>query len=119
MESLLDQYRRHASDHKAYTAEGDADRCNAAYYQLQDVFHALNRERKRHELFTLYDDSDPAVQLWAAVHTLEVDGTPPLDKLRQIEVLDIPHVSCDVQYIVPEWKSARSGLSALRRWLTS
>ena len=105
MESLLNQYRRHASDHKACTAEGDADRCNAAYGRLHDVFHALIRERKRNELFNLYEDTDPAVQLWAAVHTLEVDEARALDKLRQIEILGIPHVSTDVRYIIPEWKS--------------
>jgi hypothetical protein len=105
MEALLAEYRRHASDHGAFSAQFDADGCNAAYEQLNEAFHALIQARRRRELFSLYDDSDPSVQCWAATHTLEVDEARALDKLKQIEAVDIPLISAGVKHIVREWKS--------------
>jgi hypothetical protein len=105
MTSILDEYRRHAFDQGAYMAEGDADASNTSYDRLQHAFRSLVRDGKRHELFRLYDDPEPWVQGWAAVHTLEIDETRALAKLEQLENAGIPHISTDAKYTIQEWKS--------------
>jgi hypothetical protein len=105
MATLLDEYRRHAADHGAHMARGDADASNASYDRLQNAFLSLARKGNRDQLFVLYDDVDPFVQCWAAAHTLEIDEPRALQKLEQLEQAKIPHVSFDAKYTIQEWKS--------------
>ena len=101
----LDEYRRHAANHGVHTMEGDAAKSNESYFRLQDAFIALVGEGKRNELFRLYDDVDPCVQVWAAAHTLEIDESRALAKLEQLEKSGIPHASFDAKYTIQEWTS--------------
>ncbi len=54
-------------------------------------------EGNRGELLSLYDDPNPAVQCWAAAHTLELDEAMALTKLEQLETPGIPVVSLDAE----------------------
>jgi hypothetical protein len=105
MTSLLDEYRIHAADHGAHTVDGDSEATNASYNQVQSAFLSLMRQGKGHELFALYDDTDPSVQCWAAAHTLEVDEARAIRKLEQLKSAGIPHVSTNAHFTIEEWKS--------------
>src|SRR5690242_15060741 len=101
----LDDYRRHAIAYGVAIAEGNSDASNEAYGRVQRAFLELIKEGKGSELFNLYNDTDLSVQCWAAAHTLEIDSTRALEKLRQLEELAIPHISTDAEYTIKEWRS--------------
>ena len=46
-----------------------------------------------------------AFKTWAAAHTLELDEPRALEKLRQLESADIPHISFSAEYVIKGWES--------------
>jgi hypothetical protein len=105
MNTLLDAYQRHASDHGKHTLQGDAEATNAAYDHLRNTFVAIVKAGYGHELFRFYDETDPWVQLWAAAHTLEIDEARALAKLRERVNARIPHISTSAKYTIQGWKN--------------
>ena len=41
--------------------------------------------------------------MWAAAHTLEIDESKALEKLKQLESAKILHISFDAEYTIKEW----------------
>lgn len=107
MNCSLDEYRRHAAQHGSHTAAGGADAINKSCDGLHQVLALLTRSGKRHELLSLFDDPDPAVQCWAAAHTLEFDEERALAKLADLARLEMPHVSVDAEHTIKEWESGQ------------
>lgn len=103
--TLLDEYRRHASNHGAFTFEGDAEPSKASYDYLQREFLSLARAGRRLKLLKLYEDADPWVQPWPAAHTLEIDEVAALAKLEELSMRKIPLVSSDAKHTIEEWTS--------------
>ena len=104
MDSLLDQYRKHAADHGIHTRSGNAGACNKAYHKLRSVFSKIFKNGTGTLLFGFYEDPDPFVQVWAAAHTLEVDSERAMAKLEELEAAGIPHVSTAAEYTLKGWR---------------
>ncbi|HEY4308385.1 MAG TPA: DUF2019 domain-containing protein [Pirellulales bacterium] len=105
MDDLLDDYCRHAANHGASLATGDAESSNVSYDRLHETLIELARVRRRNDLFGLYNFPDPHVQCWAAAHTLEVDPARALRKLADVVKLNIPILSRDAELTIEEWKA--------------
>jgi hypothetical protein len=101
---LVKEYRNAASEHGKWTLEGSAARTNAAHARLGHVLKAIVAAEEDHQLFSLYDDHDPWVQLWTAGHTLEIDEAKALSKLQALQGADIRLVSMEAEYTIRSWK---------------
>jgi hypothetical protein len=104
MSNLIKEYQTAAKDHGTWTRGGDSDKTNAAHEKMHEVLAALVAAREDGQLFTLYDDSDPWVQLWAATHTLEVDAARATAKLESLQRSGIPLASMCAKYTLQSWK---------------
>lgn len=104
MNILIDEYRTVAGDHGRHTQEGDHKKANAAHDRLAEILKALVSANDDDQLFSLYDDADPHVQLWAATHTLELDQARAVAKLDEIRQAEIPLASMSARYTIQSWK---------------
>ena len=103
--SLLEEYRKDAILHTECTENGRYRKGNNAHDRLQETFLKIVKSGCGNDLFSFYDDENTGVQAWAASHTLELDESRALEKLRQLESADIPHISFDAKYVIEGWES--------------
>ncbi|ASM70975.1 MULTISPECIES: DUF2019 domain-containing protein [Roseobacteraceae] len=105
MNNLVDSYRANAELHGKFSLVGDARKTNHAYDELLKILKALISTRTDRLLFSLYEDNDLFVQLWAAAHTLELEERRAIDKLQEIAELelDAPLVSMCARYTIKGW----------------
>lgn len=103
MVSLLARYRELAELHGKHTFVGDAKKTNRTFHELHRVLAELVAEETDIFLFSLYDDEDSFVQLWAAAHTLELDEIRATSKLQELVDLGIPIVSMSARYTITGW----------------
>ena len=103
MSDLVDEYRKAAMEHGEHTLTGDSDKANSAYRKLMAILNELVALRQDHLLFSLYDDADMWVQLWASAHTLELEEQRALNKLRLIQAAHKSVASMNAKYTIQEW----------------
>ncbi len=103
MTDPLGDYRTAASTHAEATRAGDHERANSAYGLLDKALGTLAEQERQDSLFTLYDDDEPYVQLWAASHTLELDEPRALSKLEELESAGLPLVSLGAKHTRKAW----------------
>jgi hypothetical protein len=85
-EDLLGTYVRLATDHGEASEASDWRKANRINAKLIEVFKQLVRMQRRDELKTLLEHEQPAVRLFAAIHTLtiaEADALRVLDELSR------------------------------------
>lgn len=103
--NLITRYRNAAIAHGEGTRSGDSVKTNRAYDELVVLLKKITETDNDELLFSLYDDDDITVQVWAAAHTLEVNEEKALTKLQIIMNAAIPLASMGARYTIQEWKS--------------
>ncbi len=99
----LDLYVSSAKAHGDASVEGDHTRANVSYDELIKCFKELRKSGKAAELLGLLNHSDPNVRLWAATHSLELDGQKAVAVLRELATAD--HFSSfSAQIILDQWE---------------
>jgi hypothetical protein len=100
---LIALYREKAALHGNLTFLGNSRKTNLAYKSLHKILAELVSNGSDNLLFSLYEDRDLSVQLWAAAHTLELDERRAIDKLHQIASLKEPIVSMSARLTAKGW----------------
>ena len=100
----IEEYKLSAELHGKYTSVGDSIKANKAYSQLAKNLRELVSAKTDRKLFSLYEEKNVSIQVWAAAHTLELDENRALQKLQEIVDKKIPHYSTDAYYTIKEWK---------------
>lgn len=103
MNDSLAKYRTNAETHGKYTLEGNSTKTNLAYDGLHNALDELISNKADKLLFSLYENSDLSVQLWAATHTLELDERRAMDKLQAIADLGASVISMSARYTIKGW----------------
>lgn len=104
-DDLISQYKAATVAHGEGTCSGDSHITNQAHDAIGTFLREIISSGKDDDLFTLYDDKDPWVQLWSATHTLEVNENKATAKLQSLADAGIPIVSMTARYTLQEWQS--------------
>jgi hypothetical protein len=107
MHELVEQYRAAIERHCAAMSDGDAEKANLAVDDAENTLKKLVVAGEDQQLLDLFNDINPTVQLWAAVHTLEIAKQRALGKLHQIKSANIPMISLEAEISINEWRLGR------------
>ena len=106
-ENIISAYKAAAKLHGESTRSGNSDKANQAHDELQQLLKQITELGCDKDLQDLFNDEEAWVQLWAAVHTLEVNEKLACQKLQTISDASIPLLSMNARYTLKEWKAGK------------
>lgn len=107
IDDLIKRYRDAAVAHSEGTQSGNSQKTNRAYDIVTETLREMTKSGCDDRLFSLYEDENVSVQVWAAVHTLELNEKKALLKLQCIVDKGIPILSMGARYSIQEWKNGK------------
>ncbi|GLT08390.1 hypothetical protein ACFQFQ_16870 [Sulfitobacter porphyrae] len=105
-DDLLVRYRNAAYEHSIASADGRYKVANKAYDEIQSILEEISLSNRDDELFELYEDAEPGVQLWAATHTLEIDSLRAEQKIKEL-VNDPSIIGLSAQMTLRGWRAGK------------
>ncbi|GLT12919.1 hypothetical protein GCM10007928_51520 [Sulfitobacter porphyrae] len=102
--ALIEKYRDFAALQSEASKDGRPKVSNRAYDGLVETLDELVQANLDSELFSLFDDPDTGVQMWAAAHTLELDRLRAEEKLEELSA-GSSIAAFEAEMTLNEWKA--------------
>ena len=104
-DQLTDSFATHAELHHRHSLEGDWKKANEQIEIINSLFEQIKKVQAREKLLNLTDSTDLEVAALAATYSMTYNPDKCLSKMRELESLNIPHISTAAKYAIQNWKN--------------